>query len=103
MLGGIEVSDETLALDVIAAVGPGGHYLAQPHTLKHMHDLWLPRFMDRRAYDAWEQKKDGPREFAREKAKKVLATHQPDPLDEKLSAELAKIIEATEREALAEA
>src|SRR5574341_258708 len=103
MLGGTEISEETLARDVTAAVGPGGHYLAQPHTLQHMHDLWLPRFMDRRAYDAWEQKQDGPREFAREKARKVLATHQPEPLDEKLSEELGQIIEATEREALAHA
>lgn len=102
-LGGIEVSDETLALDVIAAVGPGGHYLAQPHTIQHMHDLWLPRFLDRRAYEAWEQKKDGPRDFARDKAQKVLASHQPDPLDPKLSEELSRIIEATEREVLAQA
>ena len=31
-----DVSDETLALDVIAAVGPGGHYLAEEHTRRHM-------------------------------------------------------------------
>ena len=33
---GIVVDDETLALDAIAAVGPGGNFLSQKHTLKHM-------------------------------------------------------------------
>jgi len=47
---GIIVDDETLALDAIAAVGPGGNFLSQKHTLKHMRDLFLPQFMDRRPY-----------------------------------------------------
>jgi len=102
MCRGIEVSDETLALDVIAAVGPGGHYLAQPHTLKHMRDLWVPTLLDRRPIDQWEAKKDGPRDWARERARKILATHQPDPLDPALSAELGRIIAAAEREAVPE-
>ncbi|RLG40761.1 MAG: hypothetical protein DRO05_05565 [Thermoproteota archaeon] len=41
---GIEVNDETLALDVIEKVGPGGHYLTQKHTLKHvMTEYYLPK------------------------------------------------------------
>ena len=34
----IPMDEESLALDVIDAVGPGGHFLAQPHTRRHMRD-----------------------------------------------------------------
>lgn len=97
MMKGIVVNDETLALDVIRAVGPGGNFLAQRHTKKHMRELWVPQFMDRRPYSEWQEKGDGPRDWAREKARKILATHEPEPLDPKLSAELKRIIASLEK------
>jgi len=97
MMQGIPVNDETLALDAIAAVGPGGNFLSQKHTRNHMRDLFLPQFMDRRPYTEWETKKDDARDWALNKARKLLAEHQPDPLDEKLAAELERIIEAEEK------
>jgi trimethylamine--corrinoid protein Co-methyltransferase len=93
---GIVVDDETLALETIAAVGPGGNFLSQKHTLKHMREVFLPQFMDRRPYNVWEEKKDDARDWALAKARNILATHQPDPLDEKLSVELAKLIHTEE-------
>ncbi|HJW82696.1 MAG TPA: trimethylamine methyltransferase family protein, partial [Anaerolineae bacterium] len=96
-LDGILVDDETLALDVIRAVGPGGQFLTQKHTRKHMRELWQQRFMDRRPYNVWEEKRDGARDWARQKAQDILKTHQPDPLDPKLAAELSRIIESVER------
>ncbi len=93
---GIVVDDETLALDTIAAVGPGGNFLAQKHTLKHMREVFLPQFMDRRPYSEWETQKDDARDWAIGKARKLLVTHQPDPLDEKISVEMAKIISSLE-------
>ena len=92
VMQGIEVNDETLALDTIAAVGPSGHFLAQKHTRQHMRDLFMPQFMDRRPYSEWETKKDDARDRALAKARKFLAEHQPDPLDPKLSKEFEKII-----------
>ncbi len=97
MMKGIVVNDETLALDVIRAVGPGGNFLAQKHTKKHMRELWVPQFMDRRPYSEWQEKRNGPRDWAREKARKILATHQPEPLDPKISAELKRIIASLEK------
>ena len=97
MMQGIVVDDESLALDTIAAVGPGGNFLAQKHTLKHMRDVFLPQFMDRRPYNEWEERKDNARDWALDKARKILAAHQPDPLDPKLSAEMEKIIEQVDR------
>ena len=93
---GIIVDDETLALDTIAAVGPGGNFLSQKHTLQHMRDLFLPQFMDRRTYNEWEAKKDDARDWALDKARKILVTHQPESLDEKISIEMDKIIASLE-------
>ena len=96
VMEGIPVDDETLALDTIRSVGPGGNFLTQKHTRKHMRDIFLPQFMDRRPYNVWEEKQDGATDWALEKAREILASHQPEPLDVQLSAELAKIIAALE-------
>ncbi len=97
MMQGIVVDEETLALETIAAVGPGGNFLAQKHTKRHMRNLFLPEFLDRRPYGEWETKRDDARDWALAKARRILAEHQPDPLDPKLSAELDRIIESLER------
>jgi len=93
MMQGIPVDDETLSLEVIRAVGSEGNYLAQKHTKQHMRQLWMTRFLDRRSYDVWVQNRDGAPQWARQAAQKILASHEPEPLDEKISAELGKIIE----------
>ena len=97
MMQGIEVNDETLAMESIANVGPGGHYLAQKHTRKLMRELFMPQFMDRRPYSEWETKKDDARDWALAKARKTLKEHQPDMLDERLSQELERIIKSVEK------
>jgi trimethylamine---corrinoid protein Co-methyltransferase len=97
MMQGIVVDEETLALETIANVGPGGHYLAQKHTRKHMRELFMPEFMDRRPYGQWEEKKDDAQDWAVNKARKILKEHQPDPLDPKISEEMAKIIKSVEK------
>jgi len=94
---GIEVNDETLALEAIKAVGVRGHYLDQKHTLKHMRERWVPSLVDRRSYSAWEKDgRRGAREWAHEKARWILANHHPQPLEPKLREELAKIIATIE-------
>ena len=98
VMQGIVVDDETLALDVIRAVGPGGNFLSQKHTLKHMREIFVPQFMDRRPYNIWEEKQDDGCDWALEKARKILNTHQPEPLDAAVSSELMKIIASLESE-----
>ena len=90
---GIEVNEETLALDVIKSVGVRGHYLDQKHTLKHMKERWVPSLVDRRSYRAWEEDgRRGAREWACEKARWILANHRPQPLEPRLQEELSNII-----------
>jgi len=96
MMEGIVVDEEHLALEAIHAVGPGGNFLSQKHTRKHMRDIWLPQFMDRRSYEVWEKQRDGARDWARARAQTLLETHQPEPLDPLLSSELERIINAVE-------
>ena len=78
MLRGIKIDEETLALDVIDAVGPGGHYMTQDHTVRHLRDPWQAKIMHRGSYEDWIHKgKKGPAEKANEMVKKILATHKP--------------------------
>jgi trimethylamine--corrinoid protein Co-methyltransferase len=81
---GIDVTDETLALDTIDAVGPGGHFLMADHTLRHMRsEFYYPsEVVDRQSWDAWQEGGAlDARERAREVARDILANHRPEPLD----------------------
>ena len=48
IMKGIEVNEESLALDVVHKVGPGGNYLAEDHTFKDFRSFWNPRLFSRR-------------------------------------------------------
>jgi trimethylamine--corrinoid protein Co-methyltransferase len=91
----MEVSPETLALEVIQKVGPGGHYLAQKHTRKHMRTAMKPGLAHQMAPDG---KYRDPVEVAREKVRWILDNYQPDPLDKAKQSELRKILAAADQE-----
>jgi len=81
---GIVVNDETLALEAINRVGPGGHYLMDEHTLRHMRTAhyYPPNVFDRQERELWEQ--DGSHDAwyrAKEIAQRILNEHKPKPLD----------------------
>ena len=95
---GVEVNEETMALDLIDEIGPGGEYLTSEHTLKHFKENWYPELLSRVPYDRWEKedKKDlGTK--ARERAKHILENHTPQPLEKKLKAELRKIVKSRDK------
>lgn len=96
MLQGIAVNDETLALEAIAAVGPAGNFLSQSHTRRHMRDIFVPEFMDRRPYAEWEAKRDGAQDWALAKARRILSAHEPEPLETRLSQEFERMISSLE-------
>ncbi len=91
----MDVSPETLALDVIRNVGPGGHFLAQKHTRKHMRTAMKPAITQQIGPDG---KYRDPLEVAREKVKWILDNYQPEPLEEAKQAELTRILQAADRE-----
>jgi len=90
---GFEVNSETLAVDLIKKVGIGGSYLAQPHTLKHLKEFFIPMLWDSDPFDMWVKKGGkGPMEVAREKCDWVLKNHKPVPLDQGVSKRLDGIV-----------
>lgn len=96
-LAEVEINDETLALDLIDAVGPDGQFLDAGHTLKHFRDRWYPGLLDHHNHQNWVEKGSqdmGQRAAAR--VNKILAQHHPDPLPAELQARIRDIVmEAT--------
>jgi len=81
LLGGIELTSETLPLDVIDEVGPGGDYLSTDHTLRHFKECWYPNIFDRFSYQAWtEAGRPDAIARARQAARDAIANHRPEPL-----------------------
>ena len=80
----VEISDETLALDMIDEVGPGGHHLGTPHTQARFRSEFYASFVsDRQNYESWQLSGVGDAaQRANTLWKKVLKTYQPPPLDE---------------------
>jgi trimethylamine--corrinoid protein Co-methyltransferase len=90
---GIAVNDETLAIDLIDHIGPGGHHLQTEHTLKHFRDVWYSRLFDRAIHAQWLAA--GARRFEerlREQTQKAMA-HQPAPLPPEVVRELDRMAE----------
>jgi len=90
-----DVSDETLALDVIADVGPGGHFLAEKHTRTHMRTS-LKRALTHELAEHGGYR--DPVEVAREKVAWIRANHHPAPLETAQQEELSRILAAADRE-----
>jgi trimethylamine--corrinoid protein Co-methyltransferase len=92
---GLEISDETLALDVIDEIGPFGDWLGADHTRRHYKEDWYPKLFDRRPYDEWSRAGGKTlRQRAQEKALKILATHKPAPLPADVLGRLDEIVAA---------
>jgi len=99
MAEGITVDDETLALDTISSVGPGGTYLGEKHTRRHLKEVWRPTIWDRSSYEQWLAAGEaGALEKAEEMAERILAEHRPDPLPNDTLAELAAIVARADAE-----
>jgi trimethylamine--corrinoid protein Co-methyltransferase len=94
ILGGVTVTPETLAVDVIERVGPGGHYLTQEHTRQNFkREFWFPTLIDRRQRGGWEA--DGGKTMAervRAKVLDILERHEPLPIPVKVEARLKDIV-----------
>ncbi len=78
------IDDETLALDLIDSVGPGGNFIAEEHTLRHFREeVWMPSILDRSYWDHWEQNgRPTTGDTARERLGELLASYEPHPLDD---------------------
>ncbi len=97
---GINVSADTMALDAIHHSGPCGHYLVEPHTVKHMRSsLWQAELFDKNSREAWvEQGSLSLDKKADRKADDLLNSHQPKPLEKGVLEKLQEIRTHREKE-----
>ena len=89
--------DEALALDVIESVGPRGHFLAEPHTRRHLRDVWIPE-LTHPLTDLDDASVSGIRRRARAEFDRILKEHEPEPLDGSEQKELGAILDAAKHE-----
>lgn len=97
---GVPVSDETLALDIIHDVGPGGSYIAHQHTYQHMREQSGTKLFDRRSREDWLTVTGGKsiQEKAYAAAIDILKNHRPMPLPEGAAEDMEKIVKNYEKE-----
>ncbi|MFP3870902.1 MAG: trimethylamine methyltransferase family protein [Syntrophobacteria bacterium] len=90
ILAGIKVNEDTLGLEVIEKVGPGGHYVMEDHTVDHMMDeFFYPELSVRCNFDIWEERKrPSMLTRANEVAGKILDEAHEGLLDADLIAEI---------------
>lgn len=93
LMKGIEISEETLMLDEIHTVGPGGHFMDTDMTLTHFRDFWYPGLLDRGRRDQWLAEGAttlGQRLNAR--VREITKEHQPMPLEAEVKRQLQEIV-----------
>jgi trimethylamine--corrinoid protein Co-methyltransferase len=94
LIKGIDVDDETLAVDLIRKVGAGGHYLAQKHTMEWLKkEIFNPsELVDRQDLSAW--KKLGSKDTfqrAKETAQRILRDHKVEPMPKDVEKNLDEV------------
>jgi trimethylamine--corrinoid protein Co-methyltransferase len=99
IMRGIRIEPDTIALDVIEEVGPGGTFIAHEHTAAHFREeLWFPRLLDREFYDAWAAA--GAQSLAdrcRRERERLLAEHEVEPLPDDVAREVERVVAAARR------
>jgi trimethylamine--corrinoid protein Co-methyltransferase len=98
IMRGIEVSDDTLMLDLIDRVGPGGEFMSEKETARRCRaEIRMSALMDREPWVSWEAA--GAQTMAdriRARLRHILATHKPPPLPAGAAEKIEAILEAAE-------
>ena len=91
---GFEVSDETLALDLIDAVGPGGVFIDTDHTVAHFRrEIWMPTLLDRQYWQPWSDAGgEDTLTRARRRVEALLDSYQPPPLPDDTERDVQRVL-----------
>jgi trimethylamine--corrinoid protein Co-methyltransferase len=96
VLGGVEVTRDTMAVDTIAEVGPGGNHMITKHMKRHQRAAqWRPAIFNRSGFSRWER--DGGLDAdarAKVSAKEILATQEVAPLSPQVEQSLDQRVES---------
>ena len=98
VMAGVEVSERTLAREAIHRARPGGGFLADDHTLDSWRwAQWRPALIDRTRYDRWvEQGRKDMTTRANERARRLLAEHEVEPLPQAAEEVIAAVLKQRE-------
>ncbi|MBA7542091.1 Glycine betaine methyltransferase [subsurface metagenome] len=101
ILKGFQVNKETLALDLINEVGPGGSFLETQHTLDNFKkETWFPELFSRENNEDWKKKgSKSMKDRANSKLERVLESHDAEPIDTDKIKEIEKVIKKVENKA----
>jgi len=96
---GVKVDAETLALELIAEVGPGGSFLASDHTARLTgREMWFPGLWHRGAWDGWvEGGRRSPLDRAHEQVKAWVAEDLEPALDDDRLRAVDRVVQDAER------
>jgi trimethylamine--corrinoid protein Co-methyltransferase len=94
LLKGVPVTADMLGLDAIHRVGPGGHFLTEDHTLKHLRTTqWRPTLLNREGYDRWKELGEMTlRDRAKQKLADILENHRPSPIPEDMTRRIDAVV-----------
>lgn len=99
MRRGLQVDEEALAVNLVGNVGPGGNFLGQKHTVRHMRsELYRPLLSNRQERGAWIR--DGAKDAwqrAREIARERIRDHVPAGLTDDQEAMILGSVEGVVR------
>ena len=98
-----DTGPDSLAVEVVRAVGPGGHFLAQRHTLEHMREFPVANFATSLIESHYNGRSDGEslRQQARSEARRRIETHEVEALPAELESALLEIAEGKAHTAIA--
>ena len=88
-MGGIEINEDTLPLDLIEKKGPRANYISEKHTLKHFRKFWAPNLFDRSVTRSANAK--NCEEMVNEATIKIMETYQSKPPSDDVVKELKKV------------
>jgi trimethylamine--corrinoid protein Co-methyltransferase len=94
MAQGIEVNDDTLALDVIHKVGIGKDFLGQRHTMEHFRtEHFIPIVTDRSSYDTWKAKGSKTMlDRAGDEVRRIFKEHTVEPVRSEVAETAARLV-----------
>jgi trimethylamine--corrinoid protein Co-methyltransferase len=91
---GVEVNDETLALDVVEELGPAGSYLGHEHTLRHYREPYYSKLVDKNPFSVWESRGATTMEGRAGKwIDEILESHRAEPLPEDAQKAIKSVVQ----------
>lgn len=99
VIQGIDVTDDTMAVDIVKQAHKIKDFLHQKHTIQFMRSQSRPKLIDRTTRGTWEAK--GGKDLtqrAKEEARRIIKTHQPEPLSDDVKKTLREIVDSARKE-----